>query len=61
MDKWTSRFLIISSVVLMRLGYPLWLGICMVVPAIFLGGGEEDDDKQRNSSGGKRSSRSNAA
>lgn len=38
MDKWTSRFLIISSVVLMWLGYPLWLGICMVFPVILLGG-----------------------
>ena len=44
MSKIELSILIILGIVLVWMDYPLWLGICVAVPAIFLGGGEEDGD-----------------
>lgn len=63
MNKVELAILIVLGLALVWMDYPLWLGLCAVVPAIFLTpeGGEKDEDKQRNSSGRKRRTRSNAA
>lgn len=61
MSKIELSILTILGLILVWLDYPLWLGICVAAPAIFLGGGEKDGDKQRTSSKRKRRDRSNAA
>ena len=61
MHKVENSILILLGLWLVNAGFPLWLGICVAAPAIFLGGGEKDGDKQRTSSKRKRRDRSNAA
>ena len=61
MHKVENSILILLGLWLVNAGFPLWLGICVAAPAIFLGGGEKDGDKQRTSSERKRRDRSNAA
>lgn len=61
MSKIELSILIILGIVLVWLDYPLWLGICVAAPAIFLGGGEEDGNRQRTSSKRKGRTGSNAA
>ncbi len=45
MSKIELSILIILGIVLVWMDYPLWLGICVAAPAIFLGGGEKDGRK----------------
>ena len=47
MSKIELSILIILGIVLVWLDYPLWLGICVAAPAIFLTpeGGEKDGRK----------------
>ena len=63
MSKIELSILTILGLILVWMDYPLWLGICVAAPAIFLTpeGGEKDGDKQRTSSERKRRDRSNAA
>ena len=63
MSKVELSILIVLGLILVWLDYPLWLGACMVVPAIFLTpeGGEKDGNRQRTSSKRKGRTGSNAA
>lgn len=45
MSKIELSILTILGLILVWMGYPLWLGICVAAPAIFLGGGEKDGRK----------------
>ena len=50
MSKIELSILIILGIVLVWMDYPLWLGICVAVPAIFLTpeGGEKDGRSSKN-------------
>ena len=63
MSKIELSILTILGLILVWMDYPLWLGICVAAPAIFLTpeGGEKDGNRQRTSSKRKRRNRSNAA
>lgn len=61
MRKIELSILIVLGLTLVWLDYPLWLGMCVAAPAIFLGGGEKDGNRQRTSSKRKGRTGSNAA
>lgn len=50
MSKIELSILIILGIVLVWMDYPLWLGICVAAPAIFLTpeGGEKDGRSDKN-------------
>ena len=50
MSKVELAILIVLGLALVWMDYPLWLGLCAVVPAIFLTpeGGEEDGRSDKN-------------
>lgn len=47
MTKIELSILIVLGLALVWMDYPLWLGICVAVPAI-LGGGEADERSSKN-------------
>ncbi len=50
MNKVELSLLIVLGLALVWMDYPLWLGLCTVVPTIFLTpeGGEEDERSGKN-------------
>lgn len=50
MSKIELSILTILGLILVWMGYPLWLGICVAAPAIFLTpeGGEADERSSKN-------------